>query len=144
MNLIKPKLHNILFILLLISSCSSEKFLTKGNNLLSDNKIFINGSERKSDPINELLLPKPNTYFFGVPIKLQLNSWAKEFPKDNFKKWLNTKENRSKNLNKLISPKQVYQLERYYVKFNSWLKKNGEKPSLVDSLLIKKNLKKLI
>ena len=143
LNLIKPKLHNILFILLLISSCSSEKFLTQGNNLLSDNKIYINGSERKSDPINELLLPKPNTYFFGIPLKLQLNSWAKEFPEDNFKKWLNKKENRSKNLNKLISPKQVYQLERYYVKFNSWLKKNGEKPSLVDSLLIKKNIKKL-
>ena len=102
LNLIKPKLHNILFILLLISSCSSEKFLTQGNNLLSDNKIYINGSERKSDPINELLLPKPNTYFFGIPLKLQLNSWAKEFPEDNFKKWLNKKENRSKNLNKLF------------------------------------------
>ena len=75
LNLVKPKLHNILFILLLISSCSSEKFLTQGNNLVSDNKIYINGSERKSDPINEILLPKPNTYFFGIIYLFTNNGW---------------------------------------------------------------------
>ena len=39
-------------------------------------------------------------------------------------------------LEKLISAKQVYQLKKYKVGFNSWLREIGEPPSLYDSIKI--------
>ena len=143
MNSSRLKLHNILFILLLIMSCSSEKFLKEGENLLSENRLYINSEEKRSNPAKQLILPKPNTYFLGLPLKLQLNHWANESPKEDFQKWLNKKPERRGKLNKLLSSKQVYQLEKYSVQLSSWLKKNGEQPILIDSSLIKNNIKRL-
>ena len=137
------KLHNILFISLLIAGCGSEKFLKKDSNFLSENKLYVNGVENRIQSINQLIIPKPNTYFFGIPLKLQLDKWASEFPKEDFKIWLNEKSKRKERLNKLLSPKQVFQLEKYFLRINKWMKDNGEKPSLVDSLLINKNISKL-
>ena len=142
MSFSKLKLHNILFILLLIIGCSTEKFIKKDANLLQENRLYIDGEENRSSPLNQLILPKPNTYFLGIPLKLQLNQWSSDIPKEDFKKWLDKKPNRKEKLISLLSPKQVYQLEKYYVKFNSWMENNGEKPSLIDSISIKKNIKR--
>ncbi len=101
-----PKLHNILFIILLLNSCSSEKFLKDGTFLLSENRLYINGEEKSINSAKQLILPKPNSYFIGIPLKLQLNEWADEFPKQSFKKWLNKKYKAykvsDKNINELI------------------------------------------
>ena len=142
MSFSKLKLHNILFILLLIIGCSTEKFIKKDANLLQENRLYIDGEENRSSPLNQLISPKPNTYFLGIPLKLQLNQWSSDIPKEDFKKWLDKKPNRKEKLISLLSPKQVYQLEKYYVKFNSWMENNGEKPSLIDSISIKKNIKR--
>ena len=127
----------------MIAGCGSEKFLKKDSNFLSENKLYVNGVENRIQSINQLIIPKPNTYFFGIPIKLQLDKWASAFPKEDFKIWLNKKSKRKERLNKLLSPKQVFQLEKYFLRINKWMKDNGEKPSLVDSLLIDKNISKL-
>ena len=138
-----PKLHNILFIILLLNSCSSEKFLKDGTFLLSENRLYINGEEKSINSAKQLILPKPNSYFIGIPLKLQLNEWADEFPRQSFRKWLNKNPKRKVKLNYLLSPKQVFQLEKYSIQLNSWLNKNSEKPILVDSLVIKSNIKRL-
>ena len=143
MNSSSIKLRNILLISLLVVSCNTEKFLTDGSFLLSENKLYINGEETKTNPSTQLILPKPNTSFIGLPLKLQLNHWVNESPKEKFNKWLNEKPKRKEKLNNLLSPKQVFQLEKYSIKLNSWLKKNSEEPSIVDSSLIKSNVKRL-
>ena len=112
MSFSKLKLHNILFILLLIIGCSTEKFIKKDANLLQENRLYIDGEENRSSPLNQLILPKPNTYFLGIPLKLQLNQWSSDIPKEDFKKWLDKKPNRKEKLISLLSPKQVYQLEK--------------------------------
>ena len=60
-----------------------------------------------------------------------------------FKNWLNKKPKRKKRLSSFLSPKQLFQLEKYFIGLNTWMKNNGEKPSLVDSMLITKNVKRL-
>ena len=97
------KLHNILFISLLIAGCGSEKFLKKDSNFLSENKLYVNGVENRIQSINQLIIPKPNTYFFGIPLKLQLDKWASEFPKEDFKIWLNEKSKRKELTEKIKS-----------------------------------------
>ena len=123
--------------------CSTEKFLKEGTNLLYENRLYIDGEEKRNAAVKKLISPKPNTYFLGIPLKLQLNQLSKEVPKEDFEKWLNKKSNRKEKLNSLLSPKQVYQLEKYFVGLNTWMKNNGEEPRIVDSLLIKKSISRL-
>ena len=123
--------------------CSTEKFLKEGTNLLYENRLYIDGEEKRNAAVKKLISPKPNTYFLGIPLKLQLNQLSKEVPKEDFEKWLNKKSNRKEKLNSLLSPKQVYQLEKYFVRLNTWMKNNGEEPRIVDSLLIKKSISRL-
>ena len=123
--------------------CSTEKFLKEGTNLLYENRLYIDGEEKRNAAVKKLISPKPNTYFLGIPLKLQLNQLSKEVPKEDFEKWLNKKSNRKEKLNTLLSPKQVYQLEKYFVRLNTWMKNNGEEPRIVDSLLIKKSISRL-
>ncbi|MBN08885.1 MAG: hypothetical protein CMC79_00720 [Flavobacteriaceae bacterium] len=134
-----PKIHNLIFIFLILTSCSTSKLLEENQNLLGRYRLFVNGNERANDPATKLLLPKPNTLFLGYPLKLKLNSLVKESPKENFQNWLDLKPNRRQRLNKLMSKKQVYQLEKYAIKLNSWLNRNGEKAILVDTTLINSN-----
>ena len=143
LNYIVPKLHNILFILVIFTGCGSEKLLKRDSNLLFENRLFIYDEEESSETVNQLISPKPNTYFLGIPLKLQLYKLSKEFPDMEFKNWLNKKPKRKKRLSSFLSPKQLFQLEKYFIGLNTWMKNNGEKPSLVDSMLITENVKRL-
>ena len=140
---LSPKLRNLLFISILFSNCSADRFLKEGQIALSENKLIINGQEKKRDFANQLLFPKNDKRLLISSIKYKLNSWSKESPEQNFKNWIEKKPRRKERLNKILSPKQVEQLKIYYLKYNSWLVKNGDFPTLVDSSEISKNIKRL-
>ena len=143
MKYLSPKLRNLLFISILFSNCSADRFLKEGQIALSENKLIINGQEKKRDFANQLLFPKNDKRLLISSIKYKLNSWSKESPEQNFKNWIEKKPKRKERLNKILSPKQVEQLKIYYLKYNSWLVKNGDFPTLVDSSEISKNIKRL-
>ena len=143
MKYLSPKLRNLLFISILFFNCSSDRFLKDGQTILLDNKLIVNGEEKKRDFANQLIFPKKQKQLFISKIKFQLNNWVKESPEDNFDNWINKKPNRKKRLNKLLSSKQVEQLKKYYLKYNAWLSKNGDPPTLVDSTEISKNIQRL-
>ena len=143
MKYLSPKLRNLLFISILFFNCSSDRFLKDGQTILLENKLIVNGEEKKRDFANQLIFPKKQKQLFISKIKFQLNNWVKESPEDNFDNWINKKPNRKKRLNKLLSSKQVEQLKKYYLKYNAWLSKNGDPPTLVDSTEISKNIQRL-
>ena len=143
MKYLSPKLRNLLFISILFFNCSSDRFLKDGQTILLENKLIVNGEEKKRDFANQLIFPKKQKQLFISKIKFQLNNWVKESPEDNFDNWINKKPNRKKRLNKLLSSKQVEQLKKYYLKYNAWLSKNGDTPTLVDSTEISKNIQRL-
>ena len=143
MKYLSPKLRNLLFISILFFNCSSDRFLKDGQTILLENKLIVNGEEKKRDFANQLIFPKKQKQLFISKIKFQLNNWVKETPEDNFDNWINKKPNRKKRLNKLLSSKQVEQLKKYYLKYNAWLSKNGDFPTLVDSIEISQNIQRL-
>ena len=143
MKYLGPKLRNLLFISILLSNCSTDRFLKQGETILSENKLIIDGQEKKRDFSNQLLFPKKDNKTFFSLIKYQLNNWSKENPDKNFDNWINKKPKRDKRLNNLLSAKQVNQLKKYYIKYNNWLLKNGSTPNLVDNSDISKNIKRL-
>ena len=143
MKYLSPKLRNLLFISILFFNCSSDRFLKDGQTILLDNKLIVNGEEKKRDFANQLIFPKKQKQLFISKIKFQLNNWVKETPEDNFDNWINKKPNRKRRLHKLLSSKQVEQLKKYYLKYNAWLSKNGDFPTLVDSIEISQNIQRL-
>ena len=133
LNQANSKIIIINFISILLASCSVTKQLNQDERLISKQTYELNGKKIKQDPITILSKTSVNKKILGTPIKLMIYNLSNSNAEEDFEKWLNKKENRRLRLEKLISPKQVYQIKKYKVGFNNWLREIGEPPSLYDS-----------
>ena len=134
MNRANSKIIIINYIsILLLASCSATKQLNQEEKLISKQTYELNGKKIKQDPITILSKTGVNKKILGIPIKLMIYNLSNSNAEEDFEKWLNKKENRRLRLEKLISPKQVYQIKKYKIGFNKWLREIGEPPSLYDS-----------
>jgi len=136
LNQANSKIIIINFISILICSCSVTKQLNNEEKLISKQIYELNGKKLKQDPITILSKTSVNKKVFGIPLKLMIYNLSNPDAEQDFEKWLNKSEERRLRLEKLISAKQVYQLKKYKVGFNSWLREIGEPPSLYDSIKI--------
>ncbi len=136
MNQANSKIIIINIISIFILSCNVTKQLNEGENLISKQTFELNGKKLKQDPITILSKTRANKKIFGVPLKLLIYNLSNLNSEKDFEKWLDKKDKRRLRLNKLISNKQVYQLKKYKVGFNNWLREIGEPPSLYDSVKI--------
>ena len=132
MSQANSKIIIINFISILISSCSVTKQLNQEEKLISKQNYELNGKKIKQDPITILSKTSVNKKVFGIPLKLIIYNLSNPDAEQDFEKWLDKKDKRKLRLEKLISPKQVYQLKKYKVGFNNWLREIGEPPSLYD------------
>ncbi|MBK5193716.1 MAG: BamA/TamA family outer membrane protein, partial [Flavobacteriaceae bacterium] len=64
-------------------------------------------------------------------------------PDTAFQHWLYKKPNRKERLIKIYSEKQVVQMGNSYVALNEWIKRTGEAPEIIDSVLTKKSINRL-
>lgn len=135
----------LLLIATVISSCNSLKRVDENEVLITKNTILTNGDKVVDEAIESLIIQKPNTTLLGYPLRLNLYNLAKVNPDSSFNRWLYKKENRKPRLVKLLSEKQVNRLgESFMVKgLSEWLKKIGEPPTVLDTLLTKKTLERL-
>ena len=133
LNQANSKIIIINFISILIASCSVTKQLSQEEKLISKQIYELNGKKLKQDPITILSKTSINKKILGTPLKLMIYNLSISDAEQDFEKWLKKKEKRRLRLEKLISPKQVYQLKKYKVGFNNWLREIGEPPSLYDS-----------
>ena len=136
MNQANSKIIIITFISILLGGCSVTKQLNQGEKLISKQTYELNGKKIKQDPITILSKTSINKKVFGIPLKLMIYNLSNPNAEEDFEKWINKKDKRRLRLEKLISPKQVYQLKKYKVEFNNWLREIGEPPSLYDSIKI--------
>ena len=131
------KLVNLFFITLLFGNCSGTRILSTTDYVVDKNEIYEDGILLKNDPINFVLKTKSNKKIIGIPLKKILFKASHPNPEDQFKNWLDKKDKRRKRLENLISNKQIRALNNYAIKFNNWLKKTGEAPTIYDSLDVK-------
>ena len=115
-------------------SCSLVKNVSEENQLLTKNKVLVDDKVMNSEVAEGILLQKPNSTFFGFPLRLTLYNLAKKNPDSSYNNWLNKKPNRKENLAKLLSAKQVERLgHSFFVSgLSNFLKKTGEKPVVID------------
>lgn len=102
--------------------------------LLSENIIMYNGEKTNADSIRKLLPQKANTKLLGIPLKLMLHQGANPNAEDDFDQWLLRKPKRLSRMKSIWSQKQIDQMRAYKMRFQEWKTRNGEPPSLVDSV----------
>jgi outer membrane protein assembly factor BamA len=107
----------------------------EGKQLLIKNEILVDSIAVNSEFADGLLYQKPNSKFFGFPLRLILYSLAKKNPDSTYNLWLNKKPKRKQRLTSFLSEKQVKRLgESFAVSgFSNFLKKTGEKPVIIDA-----------
>ena len=127
----KPKTIGILFLLAFLSSCSVVKRLKKDEYLLTENKIIIDSKKNKNSRVNNIPLQQPNTGIDYFPLNLHVYNLARPNRDSIFEAWLD-KGNRRERLTKTLSEKQLNKLKKSALGFNSWLKRIGEAPVILD------------
>ena len=128
---------------LTLFGCSGTRAYRTQQVLIDKNEVYQESQLLKNDPVNFIITTPANKKFLSIPIKKMLFESAHPEPQKKFEKWLAKKEKRKKRLEKWFSPKQVSALENYSVKFNKWLKNNGEPPAVLDTNAINTSKKRI-
>lgn len=128
---------------LTLVGCSGTRAYRTQEVLIAKNEVYQETQLLKNDPVNFIINTTENKKILGIPVKKILFESAHPEPKKQFETWLNKKEKRKDRLEKWLSPKQVLAMENYAIKFNDWLKNNGEPPSVLDTIAINNSKKRI-
>ena len=139
----RAKLIILFFIFLSLVGCSGTRAYRTQEVLIDKNEVYQEAELLKNDPVNFIITTPANKTFLGIPIKKILYENAHPKPQEKFQAWLSKKEKRKKRLENWFSSKQVLALENYSIKFNEWLKKNGEPPAVLDTTAITTSKKRI-
>ena len=118
----------------MLLGCRVTKKLDADYLLLDQNLFYYNGSRTFSDSIQALVPQQPNKRVFGIPLRLLIYQSANENSATEFDNWLQKNTKRSQRMQSIWSQKQIDQMRAYKVQFQNWKRRNGEPPSLIDSL----------
>ena len=118
----------------MLSGCRVTKKLDADYLLLDQNLFYYNGSRTFSDSIQALVPQQPNKRVLGIPLRLLIYQSANENSATEFDNWLQKNTKRSQRMQSIWSQKQIDQMRAYKVQFQNWKRRNGEPPSLIDSL----------
>ena len=118
----------------MLSSCRVTKKIGAEDLLLDQNLFYYNGSRTFADSIQSLVPQQPNKRVLGIPLRLLIYQSANENAATEFDNWLQKKTKRKKRMQSIWSQKQINQMRSYKVQFQKWKQRNGEPPSLIDSL----------
>ena len=142
----KHSLTKILLILILISclfSCNVVKRVGENEHLLTAATVTVNDKKNNKEEINGLLYQVPNSKAFGIPLRLHIYNLARPNRDSLFEQWLDRKPKRRERLVGRYSQKQLDRMKESALGFNSWLRKTGEAPVIVDSIKADKSKRNL-
>ncbi|WP_445736325.1 translocation and assembly module lipoprotein TamL [Mariniflexile sp.] len=126
-------------------SCNAVKRVAENEYLLTNNKIIVNGKKDQNEALNNLLYQKPNNRIPLINTSLRLQFYNLARP--NLDSILNAKiySNPEKVAwkIKMLSKKQFDKDIENRMAFNSWLKRTGEAPVIVDEEKAKKSVIRL-
>lgn len=128
-----------------LTACDAVKHLSDKEFLLTKNTLIVDENKTTNQTLNNLLYQQPNSKIplISTPLRLHLYNLARP----NIDSLLNAKiyENpkKVKRKTRLLSKKQLDKDIKSRIDFNTWLKKTGEAPVIVDSLKTKKSINRL-
>lgn len=143
--------HQLLKIILLVfitgyfTSCDAVKHVADNEHLLTDTKVFINGQKNNTETINNLLYQKPNSKIpaLGMPLRLYIYNLARPNIDSILEAKIYSNPKKVAWKTKLLSKKQYDKEIESRKGFNSWLKRTGEAPIIVNEEKTKKSVKRI-
>ena len=131
-----PKIrHGILMLTLILtlSSCNVVKRVKPNEHLITKNTIVEDGKTIKDERINNIIIQKTNSgmnSFFGFPLKLHVYNLARPNIDSIIEAKVLSDSSKVRWKTKLLSKKQFDREIQSRKKFNSWLKRTGEAPTI--------------
>lgn len=128
----------VFIIVLLLSSCNIVKRVKTNEHLITKNTITEDGKITKDERINNLIIQKTNSGMkplFGVfrfPLKLHIHNLARPNIDSILQAKVLSDSSKVRWKTKLLSKKQFDREIQSRKNFNSWLKRTGEAPTILD------------
>ena len=116
-----------------LASCNLYRKIPPHKYLLRKNTILVDQKKEKSDAVSSLILLQPNAYILGYPYWVDLYMLADQHPNKTFYHWVLKHPKAYHSLKKLISRKQIVQLQYYYRDINKTIQKIGKPPVFIDT-----------
>lgn len=134
------KILALVFVIVLLMSCSATKRLQEDQLLLDKNKIIVNDKKTAKEEIYSYLRQSPNTKILGIPLSLHIYNLANPDYRTAFDNYLKKHPGLENTLSDVLSRKQVKGLDNAYESFNKWFLKNGKAPVVLDSSKVEKSV----
>lgn len=119
------------------------KRVGENEHLLTAATVTVNDKKNNKEEINNLMYQVPNSKAFGIPLRLHIYNLARPNRDSLFEQWLDRKPKRREKLVGRYSQKQLDRMKESALGFNSWLRKTGEAPVIVDSIKADKTKRNL-
>ena len=143
MKLQHSKIIFILLIAGLFTSCNSVKRVAEQDYLLTKNTIKVNNKVDNSEVLDNLLVQQPNTKIGRIPLRLYIYNLARPNIDSILQEKIYNNPEKIAWKTKVLSRKQLDKDIQARKNFNSWLKKTGEAPVVVDEEKTKKSFNRL-
>ena len=103
----------------------------------------MNDKKENSETMNNLLYQSPNSHILKVPLRLHIYNLARPNIDSIINSNFDKKPNKREHYESLLSKKQLEKYIENRINFNSWLKKTGEAPVIIDEERTKRSIKRL-
>lgn len=137
------KLSFYFLILVFLSSCSTIKYVSEDELLLTKNTIYVDSIKSSKSEVSDLLLQRPNAKALGLPLSLYFYNLGNPNGSKDVSEW---KKNHPKTYNtfkSIFSEKQSISVANSFIGFNNWFLENGEAPVIIEDKKIKKTQQNL-
>lgn len=128
---------------LVATSCSTIKHVKDNEQLLTENKIYVDSLKVRTSRFNDFLLQKPNAKVLGFPLTLHFYNMGNPNGPKNVSQW---KKNHPKTYNfvkSVFSEKQSVGFANSFLNLNSWILNKGQAPVTIDAPKTKKTVDNL-
>ncbi len=122
---------------LVLNSCNLYRKIPEGKYLLRKNVIYVDHKKESSDKIKSLIVLQPNAFLFGYPYLADLYMLADQHPDKTYYDWIQKHPKNFELLKKILSRKQIIQLQYYYRDINKTIQNIGKAPVFIDTAKIK-------
>lgn len=141
----KPYCLLLFFIasIFLLNSCSVVKRVKDHEHLITKNTVIEDGKVNKEDRINNIIIQQTNLgmeSFFGFPLRLHVYNLARPNIDSILEAKVLSDSSKVKWKTAILSKKQFYKELQSRRNFNSWLKRTGEAPTILDELKTEKTV----
>ncbi|MCT4630692.1 BamA/TamA family outer membrane protein [Winogradskyella sp.] len=136
----------LLVFIVLLNSCDVVKRVKANEHLITKNTIVEDDKVNKDERVNNIIIQKANlgmSSFLGFPLRLHVYNLARPNIDSILQANVLSDSSKVRWKTKLLSKKQFDREIQARKNFNSWLKRTGEAPTILDEVKTKKTANRL-